>query len=299
MAKDRVARIGLGTVQLGMDYGIANVTGCPSESMAREILNTAADAGVAYLDTAFGYGRSEAIVGDLRPHGWQPRIVTKTPAFPDAELTPAHGEQLSECLDRSLQRLGTPSVYGLLIHHGADLLKPGGQYLIDALQNAKKSGRAEKIGYSAYTPDEIAAINGLLPADIVQLPLNILDQRALQCGTLDTLDAQGTEIHVRSAFLQGLLLMEPQCLPRHFDSIRSHVRELQIWLQDKGASMLEACLTFVLNQANVSAVIVGGETPEQLSEVIAAARQEHCRHLDFSIWAIDDEKVLNPSNWPA
>ncbi len=299
MADPVPARLGLGTAQLGSDYGVANQGSGRGESAAEALLRTAGRGGVGFLDTAPGYGPSEDLVGRLRPRDWPVRIVTKTPVFSADRLTRDDGRRLIKVAEQSCARLGMSSVHGLLVHHGTNLLKPGFEHLVDALAEVKARGLARNVGYSAYAPREVEEIARHFTPDIVQLPLNLLDQRILRSGTLAALGRAGVEVHVRSVMLQGLLAMDIVRLPEFFAAVQGHLGALHGWLDDQGVGILEACLGFVLGQAGVSAAIIGGDDAAQFESTLAAAADGRARALDYGQWAISDERILNPSAWPS
>lgn len=291
-------RLGLGTVQFGLDYGISNAAGrVPAEEVAR-ILQVAAEAGVGVLDTAAAYGMSEEVLGQALPreHGFQ--IVTKTLPLGGKPITPAAVRQVSETFRRSLERLGQASVYGLMVHHASDLLGEGGDLLWDELTELKRQGLVQKIGTSVYTAEQIDALLAR-PLDLIQLPLNVLDQRLLESGHLDALKRHDVEIHVRSAFLQGLLLMPSSELPPPFSGVRQHLEAYHEAMARHGLTRAGAALAFLRSQASIDEIIVGVTTGAQLQELLDAFRQPLPQDLDFRAFAWNDETVLDPSRWQA
>jgi aryl-alcohol dehydrogenase-like predicted oxidoreductase len=289
-------KIGIGAVQFGMDYGISNREGRTPEVEVRNILGAAAGMGVRLIDTAAGYGASEEVLGRALPPGHAFRVVTKTPGFSGKRIGEHDAEQLEMVFHRSLARLGQPAVYGLLVHHAEDLLAEGGERLMGRMEALKARGLVEKIGVSVYTGEQVDALLARYGLDIVQLPLSVLDQRLLRNGQLARLKAAGTEIHVRSVFLQGLLLMAPDELPAYFAPIRDHLAAYRACLEREGCEPLKAALDFVLQLDEVDAVICGVNNRRQLEE-ICRCEAEVPKILDFRVFALDDPKFLNPANW--
>jgi aryl-alcohol dehydrogenase-like predicted oxidoreductase len=206
-------QLGLGTVQFGGDYGVSNPGGrTPPDEVAR-ILALAEREDIGLLDTAALYGDSEAVLGGALRRGHKFRIVSKTLKFDAARISQADASALRAGFENSLRRLRQDRLYGLLVHAAADLLRPGGELLWAALNELKREGLVEKIGVSVYTGEDIEAILLRFRPDLVQLPLSVLDQRLIAGGQLARLKAQAVEIHARSIFLQGLLLMEDAELP--------------------------------------------------------------------------------------
>src|SRR5499427_1929668 len=153
-----LARLGLGTVQFGLDYGVSNRAGRPDESEVAAILARAIEAGIGYLDTAPAYGDAESLIGRLLPAGHGLRIVTKLPSIADATIEARHGALALESLARSLERLRVDSVHGVLVHQAGDLAKPGVEYVVDALREARARGWTDGIGASIYDADQLALV---------------------------------------------------------------------------------------------------------------------------------------------
>lgn len=294
------SKLGLGTVQWGMRYGVANVSGQPSLAEVDKMIEQARGQGVTLLDTAWAYGEAESVIGSLVAGLRGFDIVTKTRPLDHGiavgrDAVTAVGEGFLQ----SLQRMRCQSVYGLLVHRAEDLLSTFGDSLWKALQSLKARGLVGKLGVSVYHPHELEAVCARYSIDIVQLPLNIYDQRFLQSGLLTRLKAQGVEIHVRSAFLQGLLLMPAARLPACFDSIRERQVRLHRAQEDMGLSPLEGALGFCLCRDEVDRVIVGCETAAQLAGICEATRKIGSRKLDaLDSYALADPQVILPSQWP-
>jgi aryl-alcohol dehydrogenase-like predicted oxidoreductase len=293
------ARIGLGTAQFGMHYGVSNHTGRPGEEEVAAVLACAVALGVGYLDTAPAYNDAEIRLGRLLPEGHGLRIVTKTPPIPDDTIEHRHRRQWFEAFERSLERLRVDSVYGLLVHQAADLGKPGWQHLVEALHAIKARGLVSRIGVSVYDDRQLALAESRLRVELVQLPLNTLDRRPIASGLLSRLKAQGTEIHARSVFLQGLLLMPPPELPEFFQPMRPELIKLREEWARQHLSPVAACLAFVLRQAEIDAAIVGVNRLAEFAEIEAAVVAAGDIDLELSAAPEVAPIYLDPSRWPA
>lgn len=293
-----VKRLGLGTVQFGIDYGVTNSRGQVEASQAHAILDLARESGCTLLDTASQYGDAEAILG-ARPvglHGFE--IVTKSPVISGDKVTASDTRNFERRLRRSLARLRVDRVHGLMVHHGGDLLKPGGDRLIGALRELQGIGLVHKIGFSAYDQFEVEAILEKFTPDIVQLPLNIVDQRLIASEFLRELQAHNVEIHVRSIFLQGLLLQELSQLPDFFVEQASRLREIDDRALSLGLCRMDACLMFVAQRREIGRFIVGVTSPAEFVEIVESLRRIEGKEMDFKGLGIDDVGLLNPSMWP-
>ena len=202
-------RIVIGTAQFGSPYGVANTKleeVSPTEVSG--ILKYALSEGINTIDTAINYGDSEAKLGGFGVDDFQ--IVTKLPAIPNnySDINSWVEEQLNNSFDR----LKVRSIYGVLLHNSQDLLGFKGPELWESLQELKRKKIVKKVGYSIYSPWELDELYEPFPPDIVQAPYNILDRRLSLSGWLDRLSSNDIEIHIRSVFLQGLLLLNKNCL---------------------------------------------------------------------------------------
>jgi aryl-alcohol dehydrogenase-like predicted oxidoreductase len=292
-----LTRIGLGTAQFGSAYGISNQCGRPTSRDIDELLELAWLAGVGVLDTAAAYGDAEREIGAAMGCIDAFRIVTKTFPIADPVITRRHGRDLVERFMRSLDHLRQSAVHGLLIHHAELLLRPGGEHLADALQLLRDQHLVSKIGVSVYGADEIDATFDRFPFDIVQLPFSVADQRLLASGHLRRLKVRGVEIHARSVFLQGLLLMSPGQLPAPLSPIAPALDRFGQACQGAGCSPLAACLQFALAAPEIDCVVVGANRPDELADILAACRSNDRDAIDFAALAFQDAQFLNPAQW--
>jgi aryl-alcohol dehydrogenase-like predicted oxidoreductase len=284
------SRLALGTVQFGLNYGVANLAGQISLPDAREVLTEARQAGLDLLDTAPVYGDSESRLGQLGVRDW--RIVSKLPSLPPGIADV--GRWVAAQVNGSCDRLGVARLYGVLLHRPGELSQEHGAELARALEDLKTSGRVEKVGVSIYDPAELPAITDRLALDLVQAPLNVFDRRLVQSGWLGRLAADGVEVHVRSIFLQGLLLLTE--LPDRFAPWRSLWQRWRDWLVASDRTPIEACVQFALSFPEVAQVVVGVDGVRQLREIITLAGRGSPAWPQ-EVWS-EDPRLLNPSLWP-
>jgi aryl-alcohol dehydrogenase-like predicted oxidoreductase len=286
-------KIALGTVQFGIKYGINSPTGQVQPDEVRKILTYARTQNITLLDTANSYGNSEKVLGNVGVKNFS--IVTKTRHFAQTVINDKSADLLVADLNQTLQLLKQKSVYGLLVHNADDLLKPGASKIVSQLQALKEQGAISKIGISIYTSDQLQSVMDKMDIDLVQLPVNILDRRLFDTGMLKKLSSQGVEVHARSIFLQGLLLMSKDSRPKYFSQWDSLWKLWHEWLSDNKLTALEATVRHAISTPEISKVLVGVDSKEQLQGIIQAA--------DGAIPAIpeilltDDADLLNPANW--
>ncbi|MDZ8085254.1 MAG: aldo/keto reductase [Nostoc sp. DedQUE12b] len=291
-------KLGIGTAQFGLDYGISNQEGkTPTEEVAK-IIELAGQNGIQVLDTAPAYGTSEEILGKLIPDNHNFEIVTKTPKFSSNCITSDDVKLLENTFYQSLSTLNQSSIYGLLIHQAKDLLANNGQSLMEKMLHLKEKKMIKKIGVSVYSQEEIESVLEKYPIDLIQLPINVLDQRLLLSGNLSYLKKNGIEIHARSIFFQGLLLMEPESLPSYFDSIKNHLKKYHEMLSQYNISPLQASISFIKNIQEIDSIVIGINNIQHLSEILLAFKASFFLEANvFLQFALTDNFILNPTNW--
>lgn len=290
-------QIALGTAQFGLDYGITNSAGKVDLKVIDEILDAGWKGGVRLLDTAAAYGGSEEILGLAlrRQPRTQWKLVTKTLPVRSATLS-AHDITAVECAFQcSLARLGTPCVDTLLVHHAQDLLVPGGAALWDWLVAQRAAGRTQRVGVSVYEGHEARALMALGTPDVVQLPASIADQRLLRDGTVALLAAAGVEIHVRSLYLQGLLLADPAFVGQHFAGQAQWAHALRHECRRRGISPLQACIDFFRTQLTFGVAVIGTTAPQEVDSLLQAWDTPASGGWDA--WAVDDSHFTDPRGW--
>lgn len=283
-------KLTLGTVQFGMKYGIANRTGKVPRETARTILELARHGRIDMIDTAIAYGDSEQTLGDIGLADWD--VITKLPLVPDG--CDDVGKWVQEQLDGSLRRLQVSSVETLLLHHSRQLPGPYGKDLVRAMRDAQEKGLVRKIGVSIYHPSELDAID-MAAFQAVQAPFNVLDKNLLTSGWLERLRERDVEVQVRSVFLQGLLLMDPAARPQKFQRWSALWNAWDQWLESSGLTPLQACLQYVMSVKAIDRIVIGVETPEQLSEILAVPPPDDLR-LPLEIDSTDID-LIHPSRW--
>ena len=188
-------------------------------------------------------------------------------------------------------------MYGLLLHNPDDLATPGSALLLKAMRDEVASGRVCKTGISVYTGEQIDRALELFTPGIVQCPLNVLDQRLLKSGHLAKLKDLGVEIHVRSVFLQGVLLGEEGRLPHPLAEHSDHLHRYFCALAGSRVGKLEAALGFIASQPDVDVGLVGITGLPELKDVLRALPRQARPALPYAEFALHDAHAVDPSNW--
>lgn len=274
-----------------MPYGVTNTKGAPTDQVSQALLDTAHDSGIDMIDTAPAYGESEVVLGRLDA-GTRFRFITKTLASGSVPDVKAMVSQFH----RSLSRLRQKTITGMLFHDADLLASDAGNALFEAARGLKEEGLVQRLGVSVYSTEQIDAVLAKFEIDLVQLPINLLDKRLLVSGALDRLKDRGIEVHARSAFLQGVLLTEPENLPEKVVKLRPYINNFRKRLAELNLSPLQGCLGFLQSMESIDRIVVGVTSASELKEILASM---DCtvRANAFSDLAIEDASLLDPRFW--
>lgn len=297
----------LGTAQFGDAYGITNRSGRPSDDTVRAICATATRLGFSSLDTARAYGDSESRIGSLldETNGRSLGVVTKITPFsePLRHAGPAPvARAVVESLGLSLAALGRRAVDVLMFHRAADLLCQNGAG-VDALVPFVESGTIGALGVSVSSPEEAIACLEDPRVSELQIPFNLLDDRWLEGAFTACLGRRpGVRVHVRSAFLQGLLLADRGQWPTWFTGSGALLAALD---EEVGAcgrtNRLDLCLAYLRATPFVDVVVLGFESASQLEEVATIWTLPALRPSELPrvrrLAALGSPRLIDPAAW--
>jgi len=286
-------KLALGTVQFGIDYGVNSTYGQVKPEEVKKILSYARSKDIDFLDTAPAYGNSEKILGKANVTNF--KVVTKTRHFSNPKINSSDVHLLNNDFHYSLKDLKQDNIYGMLIHNADDLLKPGAEKLFNQLQELKQAEKIMKIGVSVYDHSQLQSIMDNFDLELVQMPFNVLDRRMIDNGIFDELHRRNIEVHARSVFLQGLLLMTQQNRPDKFSRWSALWETWHEWLNDNQITALEAAVRYAVSIPEISKVLVGVDTRDQLKEILVASNG-FLPNIPSELHT-NDVNLLNPSNW--
>ena len=286
---DPKRKLAIGTVQLGLPYGINNRTGKPNLEESFRILDCARKYDIRTLDSADAYGDSIQVIGSYlsaKPESTF-HIISK---FVD------DGAPIKEKLYNTLAQLGAQQLYGYLYHRFDDYL--AGNYRKELLQ-LKQDEKIVRIGASIYDLKELKTVVGDDDITLIQIPLNPFDSSPQKLGLLKEAKLRGKEIHVRSVFLQGLFFSEPEDLTGNLAELKSSLKGFCEILRRRNLDARQACLNYALHQANVDFAVIGVDTSEQLVQNIEAILPVFSPEIMTELQSIPvlNSFLLNPSNW--
>ncbi len=289
----------LGTAQFGLAYGVTNTAGQVPEKTLAALLIQAREVGVCWLDTAQSYGNSEAVLGRQLPEAHGFRMISKLKAQKKTEFKAQDEEHWEQAFKTSCQRLGVMYLDAFLLHSTGDLAKPGGHHLNNWLKSLRSRGLVKRLGVSIYNAKDLECVDTDL-LDMVQLPLSLFDQRLRDDGTISRLRANGTAVHARSIFLQGLLLSTSTQWPEWVDAHgRAHQKALEDLAEKRKCRLIDLALGFARHQEDLEAVVVGICTNHELTELKQAWGADSPWQKDeWKSWSLKDPSILDPRRWP-
>jgi aryl-alcohol dehydrogenase-like predicted oxidoreductase len=287
-----LAKLGIGAAQLPLDGQGSRFRGRPPEVEARDILQTAARAGLPVFDVSDIMPSGEAVIGGLLPRPNNFRLCIRAAR---AERGPEYVEAEARA---ALARLRVDSVDAMIVPFAADLLGPYGGALWERLQRMRDAGLCRKIGVSVFASDDPLGFARRFHPDLIQAPASLLDQRLLVDGTLAAVAELGIEVHLRSIFLNGLLFLPPDRVPSQLKGAAGRLSRARRLIAEGRSDPLQAALGFALSRPEASAVLVGVTTSSEISAVIAAAASPP-PDLDWDEMALDDPVALDPRRWAA
>ncbi len=285
------SKVILGSAQFSGSYGIANNLSKNNLDEIYEILAYSLGIGINMIDTANAYGDAESILGNFGANKF--KIITKIPKREQEKIN--HPEWMEYKLQESLSRLKSETIYCLHLHSPGDLLTNYGEGIISKLEEFKSKGLIKKIGFSVYNSKQLESLLSVMKPDIVQVPVNVFDRRLIADGTIERLHHMKIKIHVRSIFLQGLMLMEAKDRPVFFDSWQDLFYRWDQWNNHNLLNKINNCLNFSMNLKNITNIIIGVDTLQQLKKLYGNKIIN-----DFSIpedLSSDDENLLDPRKW--
>jgi aryl-alcohol dehydrogenase-like predicted oxidoreductase len=301
-----VSPITLGTVQLGMEYGIANSLGQPNNGLAEEILQTAFDSGIYTFDTSIDYGTSEQRIGAFirqLPSIRQPQVVTKFNLSTNQPLSnDAIKEQVFRQAEQSLKNLGLKQLPVYLfhagMHHSMDAYLAPVSLALEALKN---EGLVEKGGVSLYFPEDLEYLNHSDVLEFVQLPVNLFDQRLIISEALDQAIKSNKTICARSVYLQGLFFKDPESLSATFEKGLPYLKQLQQLASDFSISVKELAFVYVRDLEGINSLVIGAESPEQVrvnSKLLESPPlTQELRHLIHKTFEGIPDNIIIPGLW--
>lgn len=302
-----ISKITLGTAQLGMDYGIANLGCKPNFSKATRILNYAWNSGINSFDTSPLYGDSERIIGSFISSylkGKEQKIIiisklSKINGKNDLNFEALY-RYIKEEVRRTLKNLMIKSIPIYLLHHAPDIYIKDG-LILRCLNQIKREKLIESIGISVYNLEEIETVLHYNEINVIQAPMNLFDHRLIQSGLLKKLRKKDYIILVRSVYLQGLFFIAPENIPNYLKIAMNPLKRLRNLVKEYEIDIAKLAFLFIRDIPEITSIVVGAENVEQI--------EKNIQYLDEKPLPIDlrnrivedfselDEKIIKPYLW--
>lgn len=297
-----ISEFSLGTVQLGMNYGINNATGKPDAETSNAILNLAMENGINVLDTAGSYGDSELVIGNwlktVAPSK-RPLIVTKVTGIQPGTYQSVK-EYIQGKVAASKKRLGVERLDMLLLHNFDEYLR-NEDYVRQAMEELKADGEIRFTGASAYSHHDYGKIveTGF---DATQIPINLFDWTQIENGGMEKLEKSGMIVFARSVFLQGLVFADPDHLPEKMIFARETLIKFRGLCKKYNLTPAVLAMSYVNSLCAITSLVLGCETPRQVQENVDLFSQCVTLSADQlaeirSCFVDTPGRVLNPGLW--
>ncbi len=300
----RFSQLTLGTVQLGMPYGISNSQGMPDDRDALDILRTAVDAGITTFDTARQYGASEAVLGRFSAtcEGADLNMVSKFKIAPqDAGALERAWKSVEASVRTSIERLGISKLPVCLLHKGEEPIDAIAGVLPVIISRLREQELIDIGGVSVYEPADVAFCLSEPLVEAIQVPVNILDQRLVVSGALSRLAQAQKLVFARSVFLQGLFFLDPRQINGNLKPAIPFLKQLHAFAKEYPADVAGLAFSYVRDLPGIDSIVVGAVTPAQLAEnvkLLGAPEIPASLRNEFTqlFTAISDE-ILTPGRW--
>jgi aryl-alcohol dehydrogenase-like predicted oxidoreductase len=260
-----ISKMTLGTVQLGLNYGISNSEGKPDEEKAFRIIDSALGAGVNCLDTAAAYGDSENVIGKyLTSSGKRRSEITIVTKFQLGKISASDVEiVMMRSVEKSLKNLNTDYLDILLIHDAKEFSAYGNR-ITKVCENLLDKGIIRVAGASCYEFDHI---DGMLENEIYQafqIPVNILDMRITKGTGAGRL--KNKLVFARSVYLQGLFFLNPLYLKGNLREIAKYLAAIKEISAEMNISVAQLAVYYVNSLKYINSLVIGADNPEQVLE---------------------------------
>lgn len=291
----------LGTVQFGLDYGINNKRGKPIKEDVFEMLDTAIYRGIDIFDTAVAYGNAEELLGEYvckRACKNKVNIISKLKPNLIDESCKNPEFIVEEEIKKSLTKMNIDILEGYLLHTPTNFYDKG---IMEGLIRSKEKGLVKNIGVSIYEFEHALDVVKSGMVDYIQIPYSIFDQRMDNGEFFEKAKDNNVKVFARSAFLQGLILMNENDIPEHLEHVKRYLKIYDNIIKEYGISRVEGAIKFSYNNPNIDYLVFGVDNKEQLLQNIDIS--ENLKVDDMCIKKIkealvDIEKsIIFPSLW--
>ena len=292
------ANLCLGTAQFGQDYGITNNEGIITNNELDKIFQSIQQKEIRFLDTSNAYGNSERIIGN-KLNRKEIKVITKFKSGVKKSFKKEDINNLECSFKESLKRLNKKSIDSYLLHDPSEFRKGNNDLLLCWLNNLKDRGLVKRIGVSIYEESDLYHIP-LNKIQVIQLPLSVYDQRLLKEGIISKLQENNISIHVRSIFLQGLLLEKSSNWPKFINkSFLNHHIYYQKKVLQNNLTLLESAISFIKRLDFPELILFGVTSFSELESFYKIWKSEKIvdNNLNFNLFKWDNIDDIDPRRW--
>jgi aryl-alcohol dehydrogenase-like predicted oxidoreductase len=252
----------------------------------KKILNIAKKNGIYKIDTAKIYLKDKHIFKNI-----DKKFKFYTKMIPDSKWVSL--EFCQKQLENHFKIFNTNKVETLLFHDIKILFTKNGKIIFKNLETLKKKKYFQKIGISIYDTNCLNYMISNYNFDVVQCPYNILDRRILTTGWYDKLKNLDKEIHIRSIFLQGLLVNKLVYEKKYFRKWKKVFIDWFQFLEDKNILPIDYCLSDLLNY-DFDKIIIGINNSENLDKIMNFKTVDKNKMINFKT---SDTNLIDPRKW--
>jgi aryl-alcohol dehydrogenase-like predicted oxidoreductase len=284
-------KIILGSANFEQPYGVKK--NFIKKGEIKKLFNLASKNKIKTIDTSPLYNKSEKIIGLLNNNRF--KIISKVPKIPKNIKKKNIKKWLKQRVMISLKNLKIKRLEYLLLHNANSLISKNGDEIYKSIKSMKTNKLTNNIGISIYDFNILDKILKKFKFDLIQVPLNILDQRLVKTKWLKKLKEKNIKVHVRSIFLQGILLMNHNRLPKELKKLSKNWMIWENWLKENELNPLQACLSFVLSYRTLDGIVVGSNSANQLDQILKLKRIKS--NFLLPNLNIKNQKLIDPREW--
>ena len=284
----------LGTVQFGLDYGINNSIGKPTNKNIYKILDYAYENGIRTLDTAESYGNAHLIIGNYLKKNSKKnfKLISKL----NSKQILNKGKLKFHIINK-LKEFNIEYIHGYMIHDFKNFIQ--NEYLLKELESIKREGFINIVGISLYENDEIVnVINNYNNFDFIEVPFNLLDNETRRGKVLKLAKKKNIKIFSRSTFLQGLFFKQLNSFPSNLNPLKKYIKKIKNIQASSQTDINSIALNYCLSKKYIDKVLIGVESLSQLKKNLNDINNNN---LDFKTeidkMIVKETSLLNPTNW--
>ena len=284
-------KIIIGSANVNNSYGLKKNKILGSDF--KKLLNYASRKKLKIIDTSPNYANAEKVIGSIKKNF---KIITKIPKIPNTIKNHNIEDWILKIVNNSQKNLRSKKIYGILIQDAQTLLTYRAEKIYNTIKKLQTSGVIKNIGISIYDFKILAPIIKKFKIDFIQVPFNILDQRLLHNKLILKIKKKGIKIHVRSIFLQGLLIEKDIKLPKKkLKKLKLLLSKWYDWAKKNNINPFHACLEFILNNKNIDKFVIGFNGLNHLKQVVNYKK----RNINFQNFRIKtkESNLLDPRKW--